>query len=147
MVDALNLANFVARNRQAGGINAQLANALSANLAPRPQTSALAPTPPVAPGLFGVGREPGARGDLGAGVRGGDFLTLAGFLAGPATFPISALAGLVANDALGNNPSLSLLGAARSLGNREDRPERGRVSRPDRIRSSSNREAGGGFVE
>ncbi len=145
MADGLDLANFLARNRQAGGLNAQLANALSANLATSPTSLA---TPPVRPGLFGVNREPNQRGDLGGGLRGrGNILTLAGMLAGPATFPISAIAGLVANDALGNAPSISLFEAGRSLFDREESDRRGRVSRPDRIRSSSNREAGGGFVE
>lgn len=68
MVDTgpLDLANFLARNRAAGGVNAQLAEALSANLAPQ---AALQGTTqqngPVLPGLFGVGREPGARSEFG----------------------------------------------------------------------------------
>lgn len=147
MVDttALDLANFLARNRQAGGVNAQLADALSANLAGAP--SAVAPTPAVQPGLFGVGNTPSDRGDLGGGFTGGgNLLTLAAFLAGPATAVPSMIAGLVANDALGNPPSTSLFGAARSLFGRE-REGRRDISRPDRIRSASNREAGGGFVE
>lgn len=140
MVD-LNLANFLARNRQAGGVNAQLADALSANFAPR--SAGLAPSPSVTPGMFGIGR------GTGTAERprppGGDALTLAGMLTGGATFPLTSIGALVTNDAMGNAPSLSFVDAF-SRGDR-DRPDRGRVSRPDRTRSASNREAGGGFVE
>ena len=140
MANGLDLANFLARNRQAGGINAQLANALAGNLAPRQQ---IAPAPVVRPGLFGLGQrsDPGER----PRPRGGDLLSLAGMFTGGATFPVTSIAGLVANEALGNEPSLSLTRALSSvLG---DRPDRGQVSRPDRVRSASNREAGGGFTE
>lgn len=140
MVASLDLANFLARNRQAGGVNAQLAQALAGNLAQRPAN--IAPAPSVAPRMFGI-REAGERPERPR-PPGGDLLTLAGLLSGGATFPLTSIASLVASDALGNEPSLSLVGALREAG---DRPDRGRVSRPDRIRSASNREAGGGFVE
>ncbi|MGI9451153.1 MAG: hypothetical protein ACR2QH_11030 [Geminicoccaceae bacterium] len=114
MANGLDLSNFLARNRQAGGLNATLAEALAGNLEPRPQ--ALAPTPVVSPGLFGIGNTPGDRGDLGGGFKGGgSLLNLATFLAGPVTAVPSLIGGLVANDALGNLPSTSLFGAARSL--------------------------------
>lgn len=144
MADGLDLANFLARNRQAGGVNAQLANALQANLSPGPGAAPVAP--PVRPGLFGVRREAGERPERPR-PGGGSLLGLAGMLTGGATVPITTIAGLVANDALGNDPSTSLVGALRTAMERGERPDRGRVSRPDRIRSSSNREAGGGFVE
>lgn len=150
MVDTgpLDLANFLARNRQAGGINRQLADVLAGNLgsAPQvrePQNSAVAQVPGnLVPGMFGVGR--GDRPERPR-VGGGSALSLAGMLTGGATFPLTALAGFVANDALGNEPSPSLIGALRSVRER-DRPERPSISRPDRIRSASNREIGGGFT-
>lgn len=147
---------FLARNREAGGINALLADALSANLAPAPPVQpfggGLGPFGGSSPGgLFGLGnREPNNPGERPR-PGGGSLASLAGLLAAGPFAPAAMLGGLTANDALGNAPSTSVFGAVRSLfdrdRNRGDRPDRGRVSRPDRVRSSSNREAGGGFTE
>lgn len=59
--------------------------------------------------LFGGGGEPGERGDLGAGVTGGDLETLLAVLGGPASMPL-ILASLVMSDAMGLPPDPSLLG-------------------------------------
>lgn len=58
--------------------------------------------------LRGVGREPGERGDLGAGVTGGDLGALLSVLGGPFA-PASILASLAASDALGLDLDPSLL--------------------------------------
>ncbi|MGI9489350.1 MAG: hypothetical protein ACR2RF_26370 [Geminicoccaceae bacterium] len=127
MVDTLDLANFLARNRQAGGVNRSLAEALSANLSPQ---GAIPNAPPVGavPGFFSVRNrgpsEPGGRPRVG----GGSIAGLAAVLSGGALAFPSAIAGLTLNDALGNAPSTSLFGALRSIGGRD-------------------RETGGGFRE
>ncbi len=110
---ALDLTDFLARNRQVGGLNARLADALERNLS----SSQIQPAVRTAPGLFGVGD----RSDQGERprVRGGSLAGLAGVLTGGVgAFP-SMIAGLALNDALGNRPSASLFGAARSLFSRD----------------------------
>ena len=100
-------------------------------------------------GGVGGGREPGERGDLGAGVHGGNLLALAGMLAGPMSFPLSALAGLAVSDFMDQRPSISVfdtffggdstadLGramASRRAGGPQTRAEREFASRRDRER-------------
>lgn len=126
MVDTgpLDLANFLARNRQAGGVNAQLADALATNLNPRMPFGATRSLP-APPGLFGAGRDPGDSPERPR-PGGGSLGALASVLSGGAFAMPSLLAGFVANNALGNSPSPSLAGAFQStIRGRDDRSERG----------------------
>lgn len=154
MVDTgpLDLANFLARNRASGGVNTMLADALQKNLIPQegPQQGAALGAPGLS-GLFGIGQENNARGDLGAGVRGGSFGALAGILSGGALSVPSMLGGLVLNDLMGNRPSPSITGGIRSvfgggsraLSGREARSLQGRAEREDRRANRDLREGRG----
>lgn len=88
-------------------------------------------------GAIGLGgNEPGERGDLGAGVTGGDLETLLSVLGGP-TAIAAILGSLVTSDALGLPPSTSL-GLSDLVGGSADIGSLGM--------SNSDRDPGGGPV-
>ena len=119
---------------QAGTVNGQMAPTIRAPEAAFPSMPNV--------------RQPGDRPERPR-PGGGDIGALLSVLGGPTAVP-GIIGSLVASDAMGRSPDPSLLsatGVGRLISERSsDTPDRGRVSRPDRIRSSSNREAGGGFT-